>query len=646
MPLPSHFAYDTETGELSNGDIRTVSVQICPMSASSLKDVKIFLGEDAIQQFLACFEETLYDMTCHVYNLSYEGPWIYPVIKDRYVYVDTTKDPPAGCWSAIEDPGSFYALKLTNLHGATLRISDDMRRVGPIPMESVAESVRKEHPDWWDGIEQVKDDADDLYNVWWTLPRDSEGFRRFLKYATVDAYSQAMIMRWMHDHAYDNALTRASIGLYAALRIRYEKSDWENRALFKKEWPPLERREQDILEESLMGGFVFGIPGTHRGVFTHIDYSSSYPYEYAFGRLFRGKVSRIRADSPYFKRILRADNLVKWYLVSFDFEGLKPGGLPVLNGKEIATHDDRCYGQWNKKVLQGHVEQRLVSETYMYELNMHYYLYNFQVIEVWYAVASIGDFRPFIEMCYTEKSRPELKKTATREMYKGQMNTGIHGKTITKTRRRSIKYPDGVRTMTEEVNDPEFCALIGFTAMMNARERLIRDCRKLQQGGYRVYMCDTDSIVCDAPESEVRRILGENKFIREDRGFENLGLFEFETDDDGSAEFDCFKCWGLKRYCELSHGQYRKSAFAGMHEELQEKWLPSWETDGTPYEWEQLTARRTEYGKIIAVGKKHAKAEDIYYHDVEPPPICADPRGFDAYLEDLRKDKREFYGDR
>ena len=651
MPLPSQFAYDTETGDCG-GTIRTVLVQICSTSATSLEDVRIFSGIGSIEEFFERFEETDWPMDCHAYNLRYEWSWMRMLVCERYEWVDTDhKKMKPGQFTILEDPMTVYQVRICNSKGRVLNITDDMRRVGSIPMSAAADSVRREHPDWWpEELQDVKENADDLYNVWWTFPDGDPMKERFIHYAKVDAFSQAMISRFLEESGANRSLTSASAGLKMALHIRYGKEEnpdgaWKERADFKREYPPLSRVEQDIIESSLMGGYVHGEVGTWKGTFCHIDYSSSYPYEYAYGKLFKGRVTRMTRRSPYWKRVLENPNYFRWYLVSFDFDGLKPSGIPVINGKECKTIDNPMTGAINKKMLCGHVEQRILTESYMYELNMHYYLYNMVIHEVWFAPIYVGDFFPFIQRCYTEKSRPELKGTGTRNNWKLYMNGGIHGKTITKTRRKKIIYPLGVRQTVDEVNKPELCSLIGFTAMMNARERLIRDCRALQSRGFKVMMCDTDSIVVNTTERNVREILGPDKFVTEDGGMGNLGKFEFETDSEGNTEFDEFRCWGLKRYVELNHGEYRKSAFAGMHDEFQEELLPNWETDGTVYEWEQNMSCQDDYGKVIMLRRKHAGAENVWYEELVPPPVVADPRPFDEYLADLKARLAETEGD-
>ena len=147
--------------------------------------------------------------------------------------------------------------------------------------------------------------------------------------------------------------------------------------------------------------------------------------------------------------------------------------------------------------------------------------------------------------------------------------------------------------------------------MMNARERLIRHCRMITEAGYHIYMCDTDSIVTDCPPDAAKEILGEDAFETEHGGIDNLGKFEIESFD-GSESFDEFRCWGLKRYLELKDGKYRKSAFAGMHDDIQRKALIWWRTDGTKYTWRQRGRITGPYGKVVEMIFKTAGAENVW----------------------------------
>ena len=647
MPLPSQFAYDTETGRCPDGQIRTVLVQLCSVSAARIDEVRMIEGEDAIDRFFDLFEETGYDSDCHCYNLSYEISWIIPVIRDRYEWVEwgKAKRMRAGTFTVMEDPMACYAAKFCNSSGHILKMSDDMRRMGSVAMEVAADSVRKNFPEWFSGMERTKEETD-LYNVWYTFPADDPRRLSFLQYARVDAWSQAMIARWLIQKGYDNSYTIASNGLKMALNIRYrEKMDIsdkkENRFAvmdFQRKYPPLDRVKQDITEASLLGGFVWGLVGTHKGMFYHYDYSSSYPKEYYSGELFSGKIYSIAIDSPNWERVMNAPNYFRWFLCDFDFK-LRPTGVPAISGRECRSVDNQMNGAWNKKMREGHCSNKLITETYLDELMKNYEITDLKIWECWFAGRTKGDFAPFIEYCYNKKSQPELKGTAERLVWKTFMNGGIHGKTITKTHRKKVEYPDGERHIIKETTDPEYCALIGFSAMMNARERLIRHCRMITEAGYTIYMCDTDSMVTDCPPDLAKEILGDAAFEKEGGGIDNLGTFEIESFE-GNEGFDEFRCWGLKRYLELDHGQYRKSAFAGMHDEIQKNALIWWRTDGTKYTWRQRGRVTGPFGKVVEMVYKTAGAENVWFEPSNVP-YCPDRSGWERMCISIEKKQQK-----
>ena len=629
MPIPSNASYDTETGQTEDG-IRAVLVQICSTSARSPEETVLFMGPDAVGRFLDELERTPYDTDIHAYNLRYEWSWLRPwVILKGYQWSGQRKLSP-GEWTVIEDTMAVYRVKIRLRNGHWMTMTDDMRRIGPFKMEEVSQQIRKEHPEWWPSDStklsskwiDEEGNEQDLYNIWYTFPEDDPRRIWFIEYAKLDAYSQAMIARWLHDRGYDQRLTMASIGLGMALDIRYRKDPddppWKLAQRFRYRYPPLDREMQDIVERSITGGFVYGETGTWKGTFVHMDYSSSYPYEYAFGQLFIGKVTRMKPDNEYL-RIAYKPHFMRWMLVSFAFE-ISEHGMPALNCKDARTHDNNYNGQQNRKMRKGRVFKHLFTETYLEELKHHYRITELRVHEIWFAPRKTGDFYQFIEKAYSMKQLPELKGTISRTMWKGFMNGGIHGKSITKTHRREVIYPQNEREIAEVVNDPTYCALIGFTAMQNARERLLRDCRIVREAGHHVFMCDTDSMVVNGTEAQLREILGPEKFVTEDGGIHNLGRFEFErSKSDGTTEFEEFRCWGLKRYLEIHNGEYRKSAFAGMNDSLQRQ-LMDWRTDGTEYTWKQNVQHQDEWGKVIQLGNKHARAEDIWYH----PPVLSE----------------------
>lgn len=646
--LPPFFSFDTETGRCPDGKIRTVLIQICSVNVTTPDEVIMLEGENCYQQFFEMMEETDCPMDCHAYNLNYEVSWMVPQLTS-YSWVDwgSARRMKPGTFTVMADPMATYAMKICNSKGYVLKITDDMKRVGSVSMEEASKSVKREHPDWFKNIDQTKERTE-LYNVWYELPEGPEK-DSFRHYARIDAFSQAMIARWIHEKGFDSSYTSASNGLKMALQIRYHKTDdisdqvanhW-SKTRFTEKYPPLPRDMQNIIERELLGGFVYGKVGTYHGTFYHYDYSSSYPSIYHHGQLFIGQVYRITIGSENWDRVLSAPNYFRWFLCDFDFV-LKEIGMPMITGKECRTVDKCMTGKWRKKMREGHCQNKLVTETYLDELMKNFEVTNLKIWECWFAKKKSGDFAPFIEKCYTEKSRPELKGTMVRHVWKLLMNGGIHGKSITKTNRKKVTYPNLVRTTEKEVSEPDLCSLIGFSAMMNARERLIRHCRLVKEAGFEIYMCDTDSMVTDCPPEEARRILGGDMFETEDGGIENLGRFEIETFE-GKESFDEFRCWGLKKYLELDNGVYRKSAFAGMHDELQKTILPDWSTEpDSYYGWEQRGSKMGELGgKIVMMMTKHGGTENIW--DIPNIPFKPDPKPFKKLLDDRMRRLKRIY---
>lgn len=621
MPLYSvPFALDTESDRYVDGEKKTRMVQICPVNAKSINDVRTYYGWDALHRFFDTFDETTRAYTfndsnvidCHVYNLGgYEFSHLWKeCLRDRYEYTDAMH-PKAGQWTALADDKSVYKVSVRNRAGVLMNISDDLKRFGSVSMKKAAESVRAQHPDWFP-MDEVKLDSD--YHDGW-LNEDDPDFEAAVAYSKQDAYSQAMLARWLIENGYDKKLTAPGNGLYEALRITYDSGQWIVKD-FQRAYPPLNREMQDIAERSLLGGFVYGETGTWLGTFTHLDYSSSYPYEYVYGRMFRGEVRRLDASMFKYDHILKSDRYMRWFLVSFDFEFKGSDvAMPAISGRECAGN---MTGRMNHKMRTGRVERRLYTESYLEELKNHYDLSNLEVHEIWVARSQIGGFETFIRHCYETKQM--LKEqgrgdSADYLVWKLYMNGGVHGKTITKTRRRRKTFFNGEVQYQEEVSDPKYCFMIGFTAMMNARERLLKHCRRALEAGYHVMMCDTDSMILNCTEAEARTLFSD---WLEAGGHDmegNLGKFEIEHDRWGNAEFDEFKCWGLKRYAEIRHIDgdrvLRKTAFAGMRDSVQSMLLDAL-TDGTEYVYTQPGKKTMKYGATIIEVSKRMKAECIW----------------------------------
>lgn len=637
------FALDSESDTYIDGEKKTRLLQWCDINAKSLEDVQLLHSWDAWNIFFDMLDgvRSRKKVDIHVFNLAYEFSHMWAeCLQERYPFVDAKK-PQKGSWSAVADHQSVYVVTFVNQYGTLIRFTDDMKRFGGVSMRKASASVRAQHPNWFP-MEETKLESD--YHEGWLNPDDPD-FEHSLEYSIQDAFSQAMCTRFLVESGFDAKLTAPSNGLDVALRIRYKQgqgknpflqSSW-NRNMFKEKYPPLDRAMQDIAEASLLGGYVYGETGTFFGQHTHVDYSSSYPYEYAFGDLFIGSVSRVFPSDKYWQLYLESKALFKWKLVSFDFE-LKEGMMGAISGKECVGN---LIGRWNKKMRTGRVSRRLYTETYLEELGRHYEITNLEVHEIWLAKRMTGDFKEFIKYCYEMKQH--MKNMGRKDwvdylLWKLFMNGGVHGKTITKTHRKKKVFFDGESRFVEEVNEPELNFMIGFTAMSNARERLLKHCRMIIEAGYHVRMCDTDSIVCDCTPDELKEIIGD-WFVKGGDDMEgNLGRFEIE------GTFNKFKCWGLKRYAEIEVAEdgterLMKTAFAGMHVEGQRRLL-DWDTDGTEYQWKQSGKKTMKYGATIVEVTKHAKAENVWdegpYVAPEPNPD-ADLSEFWRIYAELKK---------
>lgn len=641
MPLWSDdFALDTETDvPIGEEERRTMMVQACPVSARGVEDVRVWYGKDAWKQFMKTFEETSgKKLRCHCYNLgNFEQVSLIRDALDGYEFTES-RVPGKGQWCMVADDKTVYKISVKNRNGCVLEFTDDMRRVGGASMKKIAEGVRVEHPDWWGDMERVKDDT--TYEDGWL---QGEGREKALRYAKLDAFSQAMIARYLILNGCDKKLTAPSNGLSESLALKYRGKDaiqCEGQEMlyakkdFQRWYPPLDREMQDIAEASLLGGFVWGWTGEHHGTFCHIDYSSSYPYEYAYGKLFYGRILRFKPGTEMFKKTMNDDALFRWVLVSFSFD-YKEGMMPCISGKECVNKGHYGGPEWNQKMRHGEVSRKLYTWTYFEEMKKHYDVHDVTIHEIWAAKRRTGDFEPVIRHFYEKKNRLKaegLDGSAEYNLTKLYMNGGIHGKTITKTHRQKRLWNsvEGHFEYIEEVNDPELCFMIGFTAMMNARERLLKHCRRVIDAGYHVMMCDTDSMVVDAPAAVVRELFKD--WMTEGTAMETcLGRFDMENDRKGlkrcgvdapvSEEFDEFRCWGLKRYCEVrtieGYGRLcRKTAFAGMHDDVQEEILMHTVVDTEyTFEWTQKGKRTGKYCAEIVDTVKHASASDVWYEE-------------------------------
>ena len=674
MRTTEKHAFDTETDKAAGEEEPvTVSVQRCCLDAGSEDAVNIDLGRDCYDRFFGWMGEGNHK-NMFAYNLDYEWSRMESYVRERFEYWEKPKgraQQPLGTYTVFGDDHFIYSVTLRYKNGTMVKIKDDWQHFKKA-MADAAADVYAEHPDWWPAYvkkEDLKMEVDkSKYNNGWSDASHPD-HEEMLAYARRDAFSQAMISRYLEEKGAHRFLTSSSAGMSSALGMRYRKDDWDesvpefiksrySKKAFQNMFPPLPRERQDYVEKHILGGFVYGKPGVHKGCFVHLDYKSSYPYYYYAGEMFKGLIQYRKGDDPYVEKLMADRHIFKWVKVSFSFNGLREHGLPLIQGNECDFPEGRPTGCYHDKMLSGKVTEALYTLDYWEELQKHYFVEDVALHEVWYARKAKGEFRDFIaEEYFLKEVYKALGLKAEADVHKRNMNTAVHGKTITKTHRKTLTYENGEKGYKKVVNDPEYCAMIGFTAMMQRRVELVRDCRTAQEAGYECVVNDTDSAVFRATEEQIRELFGDRISVDEvcdgmtvkqkvkelvgrglsveavvaymrafkDKIVGELGKFEIERDADGNAEFDEFRCWGLKRYLEVNHGAYRKSAFAGMGksarwdgEEAQgQKMLLEAPVDGSTFVWEQERMVTRRRGKMMISCHLSAKKEDIYYRRPE-----------------------------
>ena len=118
MPLYSEpFALDSESDVYEDGEKKTRLIQICPVSAHGLEDVRMYYGWDAWDRFFDTFDETnsKKQLDCHMFNLGgYEFSHMFAeCMRDRYIFVDKRR-PYKGEWTAIADDKTVYKVMVCN----------------------------------------------------------------------------------------------------------------------------------------------------------------------------------------------------------------------------------------------------------------------------------------------------------------------------------------------------------------------------------------------------------------------------------------------------------------------------------------------------------------------------------------------------
>ena len=526
-----------------------------------------------------------------------------------------------------------------------------------------------------------------LHEIWYSYPEGSVERETYLHYAKVDAFCQALLMEELFetgrfctprcfDGEYfkmtgctDTALSASGAGfrdaksrlvygcrfmdIPVAMKKTIEKyatkkglqkkhpSDWYDVAteaimgrVLDKKWENkfglLKEKQQRVVENNLRGGFVYGKTGRFIGTFYHLDYKSSYPYEYAYCKLPIGRGApeaverpvtdkdgnpmmdengRIKTKVHYVKRCVtvtkNADMMETW-LERYDDDKhqiwvkggvefkLKEKALPLITAKECVNENGLAIknygGDRAKKMRSGKTRSILWTLEEWKLLSRLYDITDAWIDEMWISEAETGYFREAVEAYFDGK---ESSTGVERAMHKLDLNGATHGRPMIRVLTAPvIEVRDGKlfncsvkEQRWQGEDDIKTNPIIGMTAMAHARVRLLNHCMDLIDAGYDVYMCDTDSLITDCPPDECARIWeakGWKKWVLHE-GYkggmkDTLGRMEVEVFKDplkvcpqlkGAEEIDELRCWGLKRYCELLKGCYRKSAFAGMHDEDQ-----------------------------------------------------------------------------
>lgn len=366
LTLPTVFAFDTESGLCSDGVLRNVEIQICYRGARSLDDVRVWVSDDPYSEFFAEWDN-LADIEVHVFNLDWEyRPIVNWLIRHGYTFrTGNTRKLRKMEWDVVQTPMCVYELRFRDARGYEMRFVDDWQLCHD-RLREVIKALRKD-PEYNEIMERAGvegKERTEVYETWYALGEDSDEYKQFVRYSKVDAFIQALFCEWLHEHDRDLALTGASMGFRNGIAYTFRgchASDLEKKDMFfamrdfEQQYPPLDHRKQVIAEQSITGGYVDGRPGHYKGVFTHGDYSSSYPYEYKYGQLFRGRVHEAREAD--FDRVLNNPKLLCWVVVSFDFEYIE-GTLPIISGEScdklaMAVCGRPLEGQHNAKMREG-----------------------------------------------------------------------------------------------------------------------------------------------------------------------------------------------------------------------------------------------------------------------------------------------------
>lgn len=701
-----NFAMDSETdsldmkGDRADSDLtRTVCVQTCSTDALTLDAVSVwFDDENAYVPFLKDFDKTNRDCQCQVFNMGYEKGWIRDACitlgkefvnegDERMKHGIKSLNAP-NCVAMMEDKNAgCFMIVITNGHKirgsrqkkkggghyypehyARLCIKDSAKIMGgKASMEEVAKAVRKSHPEYWANVgEDVKEDT--VYNDGWYFNRaeDPDRFDDFVHYSKLDAFSQAMVMKYLDESGQSKGMTASGNSFNQAVMLAEDTSVKFAKDNYKARFPELDPCVQLEYEDGLVGGLVYGETGrTVMENGTKIDYKSSYPGGYWDMLTPSGRMHRVFPEDELWDDVMRG-TYCRFFKCSFDFK-LINGRMPCISAGECEVDGVQVTRQIRLKMIKGHRRSMITPEPYIEAVSKHYDITDFKIEYCDYYVPYQGYFKPAIREFFIGK---EVCEGVERDMYKGCLNGGMHGKNITKMQRQHRLFdsdgsdPDSgmwsKKAQVEELNGSGYGFYLGMWVLMGRRAQLLNDLDKIYTHGGKVYMTDTDSCVTDLDEQTLKEIFGDEliseetekelselkKKTKEARKKKEIDGWDAMTDDEKDAmiskvigKFSVekagiteFRCWGLKRYACYKDGEVVSTAFAGMTkrggwymedgewkrtEDLQKDCLSRAPLTGELFKWKQLTLKRSagRYGEPVSPCEKTAGMQDIWWHD-------------------------------
>lgn len=676
---------DTESdrfGDRSVENTRNVLLTVCPPSAKSLADVKTFFDkESAWLPFLDYFEGESEDFNIQWFNGGYEMGALWDALIEKGYHfiskgdftpgtkrVDIEKRlrrSPHCAYLAIDKNAGFLECVITSGfreyegHGHVKKTACRIMRIkdaakiagGKDTMSKNANAIRKVHPEWWQAEMNTKDDLEDEdYNNGWYFDKEiyPKKYERFMHYSIQDAYSQAMIFRYLKESGQDKGLSRSGNSWNIAIDL-CETGDnrYFKKKNFQKKYPPLEVESQLLYEDGLLGGYVYGKTGVYEGVATKGDYKSSYPDGYWRMKLPSGREYIIRPEDPDFDRVMESDELCRFILCRFDFKLKSDIHQPCINAYECVDDDgERFVNALNKKMKEGHRRWMLTPEPYLNAVKRHYNISDLEVKEIHY-FHDDGDrhyYRPAIREFFIDKEK-NVKGSIFNLEAKLNMNGGMHGKNIQRIVRAFRDYDECGENKeklwaTEEgLSKSQYPFYVAMWVMMCRRACLLNDIAEANDRGVENLMADTDSMILACDEKTFREIYGDRVIDSELEKLLPKLWWDMTNNDEKDwfiehtlgkisvelSDIRLFKCWGLKRYLCVNGKGKKSAAFAGMSVrgwfrgvkysgDLQEAVLSMTDIDDELV-WEQNAlcgVPGMKHTKTIEKQLRHAQKENIW----------------------------------